>query len=183
MTATQGLGEDTTRLPGGNSYGANSFLGNLSYINTRSLTTGSNCNEGMKGNQILNTGAFTLIGQKIGVLNDKTAPRGYCFGPHFVNTDLSIDKNWKVTEKINMQLRVDLFDMFNHPNMDATNMVTGTPIKNVNCGTPTGSTYQPCSPTNNVITRETMNTGNFGNATQTIGKHGRELQYGLRITF
>jgi hypothetical protein len=37
-------------------------------------------------------------------------------GPNFRNFDFSIAKNTKLTEKLNMQLRADFFNLFNHPN-------------------------------------------------------------------
>ncbi|HET8888727.1 MAG TPA: carboxypeptidase regulatory-like domain-containing protein [Candidatus Angelobacter sp.] len=42
--------------------------------------------------------------------------RNSVYGPGFTNVDLALAKNTKVTEKINFQLRVDAFDIFNHPN-------------------------------------------------------------------
>ncbi len=179
--------EDVTRITGGHTYGAGSIYG-LTQGTFTPLKSGSACNAGMKGDLIINPNAFTLIGQQLGVVNDARAPRGYCLGPHYVNTDLSIDKNWKLTERFGMQFRLDLFDLFNHPNFNAgaLNLGPGSnqPVNNINCGPATNGVYQPCSPTNNTITRETLNSGStFGNSTGTIGNHGRELQYGLRITF
>ncbi len=37
-------------------------------------------------------------------------------GPGFSNLDLSLEKNTKLTERLNMQLRVDVFDVANHAN-------------------------------------------------------------------
>ena len=37
-------------------------------------------------------------------------------GPGFTDVDLSAVKNTKVTERVNLQFRVDAFDLFNHPN-------------------------------------------------------------------
>jgi hypothetical protein len=143
------------------------------------------CNSGVSGSQILNPAAFTLVDQEIGVLSDKRAPRGYCAGPRYVNTDFSIDKNWKLTEKFNMQFRMDFFDIFNHPNFAGNTLGTGNPVNKVNCGTANGSgLYAPCSPTNNVVSAESLNgIGAFGATSATVGNHGRELQYTLRITF
>ena len=36
-------------------------------------------------------------------------------GPGFSNLDVSLEKNTKITEKVNLQLRVDAFDVANHP--------------------------------------------------------------------
>jgi hypothetical protein len=37
-------------------------------------------------------------------------------GPTFKNWDFSVVKDTKLTEKINMQLRADFFNILNHPN-------------------------------------------------------------------
>jgi hypothetical protein len=48
-------------------------------------------------------------------------------GPDFVNTDFSIVKNTKITERFNLQFRTEVFDLFNHPNFgDPTNTVTSS---------------------------------------------------------
>jgi hypothetical protein len=148
----------------------------------RPLTTGVSCTDGMKGNQIFNADAFTYVGYRIGELpTSGVASRGYCYGPHFVNTDFSLNKNFKLTERIGMQFRFDFFDLFNHPNFAGNS--PGNPIKNVNCGPQDANgLYQPCSPTNNLITNETRNPG-WGQEGGTIGNAGREMQYGLKITF
>ena len=38
------------------------------------------------------------------------------YGPGFADADLSLVKNTKITEKMNVQFRVDAFDLLNHPN-------------------------------------------------------------------
>jgi hypothetical protein len=43
-------------------------------------------------------------------------PRNAFRGPGFKDWDLSIVKNWKVTEKLGMQLRAEFFNVLNHPN-------------------------------------------------------------------
>jgi hypothetical protein len=43
-------------------------------------------------------------------------PRNAFVGPSFRNFDFSISKNTALTEKLNMQLRIDFFNIFNHPN-------------------------------------------------------------------
>ena len=37
-------------------------------------------------------------------------------GPHFRNFDLALSKTTKITERVAMQLRVEAFNVFNHPN-------------------------------------------------------------------
>ena len=71
------------------------------------------------GDQVINPNAVTLLGYHLGTFDANTAPRGYCHGPRLVNTDLSLDKNWKVKERLTVQFRLDAFDLFNHANFRA----------------------------------------------------------------
>jgi hypothetical protein len=38
------------------------------------------------------------------------------YGPGFASLDLSGEKNTKITERLNLRLRADAFDILNHPN-------------------------------------------------------------------
>jgi len=149
----------------------------------RPLVTGTSCTAGRKGSLLYDPAAFTLVGYELGTIPSNTEPRGYCPGPRLVNTDLSIDKNFKLTERFRMQFRLDFFDLFNHPNFRGDALQSNLPFLSVNCGPADGnSKYQPCSPTNNVVSAETSNTG-FGLSNTMIGNAGREMQYSLKITF
>jgi carboxypeptidase family protein len=79
-------------------------------------------------------------------------------GPSFVNTDFSVIKNTKVTERMNVQFRGELFDIFNHPNF-------GNP----------GLTFTPTSTTFGVINNTRFPTGDFGSA--------RQIQFSLKVQF
>jgi hypothetical protein len=43
-------------------------------------------------------------------------------GPRFVNTDLSLVKNTKLNERMNLQFRAEFFDVLNHPNFGNPNL-------------------------------------------------------------
>ena len=61
-----------------------------------------------------------------------------------MDTDLSIDKNFKLTERVRMQFRIDLFNAFNHANFRADNIGSvngGTTFASVNCGAAMRSGY------------------------------------------
>ena len=83
----------------------------------------------------LGTGGFTqpaldMIG---------TAGRNSAFGPHFFNTDLSVQKNFAIRESLSFQLRADGFNAFNHINW-------GTPNGNIDQGGSIGCGASPnCS--------------------------------------
>ena len=144
------------------------------------IVAGSSCNSGSHSNHIYNASAFSVVGHTIGDIGNE--PVGYCHGPGYVNDDFSLNKAWKVTEKVNLEFRLDAFNFFNHANFNAgTQGGAGNPIGSVNCGAADVSgKYQPCTATNNVITTQTA--GSDLHATSIIGR-ARELQYGLKITF
>ena len=79
-------------------------------------------------------------------------------GPGFVNTDFSVIKNTKVTEKFNVQFRAEMFDILNHPNF-------GNPAL----------TFSPTSTTFGQITNTRFPTGDFGSA--------RQIQFALKLLF
>jgi hypothetical protein len=58
--------------------------------------------------------------------------RNVMVGPGFVETDLGVMKETRITERINLQFRAELFNLFNHPNFNvpATGVFTagGTPV-------------------------------------------------------
>lgn len=146
------------------------------------INSGQSCTTGASANQIVNPNAFTLVGYQIGTIPGNTEPRGYCHGPRFVNTDFSVDKNWKVHELVTVQFRLDFFDLFNHANFNPSSG-TFSPVQTVNCGSAdSNGKYQPCSVTNNVITHQDVTSG-FGTSSAVIGNAQRQIQYGLHINF
>lgn len=53
--------------------------------------------------------------------------RNVIIGPGFRNTDFSIVKNTRFSEKLRTQFRVEVFDLFNHANFGQPGNVVGTP--------------------------------------------------------
>ena len=164
---------------------------------------GVGCDSGQNGPNIMNPAAFTLIGMTLGTVGN--AGRGVCEGPHYVNADMGLYKNWHFKERFNLRFSMDFFNAFNHANFDA-NSVQGVGNQSgffyngggVYCGgthavvvtTPTGPVtqqlYNPCSPTNNTISAYGNPTRNGANSVWGIAngtKNARELQYGLKLTF
>ncbi len=68
--------------------------------------------------------------------------RNVVIGPGFHNTDVSIIKNLTLKEQLRIQLRAEIFDVFNHPNFGMPGNVVGTPAFGVITSTrfPTGET-------------------------------------------
>jgi hypothetical protein len=77
-------------------------------------------------------------------------------GPDFVNTDFSVTKNTKITERLNVQFRAELFDLFNHPNF-------GDPVL-----TTTSAAFGQIQSTR-------FPTGDFGSS--------RQVQFALKLQF
>jgi len=154
------------------------------------FATGQSCNSGTTGgDQIINPNGFTAVGYALGTLQTP-APRGACRGPKLINTDFSIDKNWKVRDRATVQFRFDAFDLFNHANFRA-DQGNFNAIQNVNCGAPfqgtrsdgtIGQVYQTCSASNNIVSTQTPG-NNFGRATGLVGNAQRQFQYGLHVNF
>jgi hypothetical protein len=51
-----------------------------------------------------------------GVPHFGTLSRNKFYGPHYRNFDVAFTKDTKINERLNMQLRADVFNVFNHPN-------------------------------------------------------------------
>jgi hypothetical protein len=148
--------------------------------NRRPFVTGESCTAGRSGAQIYNPGAFTVVGHTIGSMGNESP--GFCRGPNFINDDFSVSKTWKVSERLSLQFRMDAFNFFNHPNFSpGPDGGLGNPIGAVNCGPAVGGLYQPCSPTNNLITLQQP--GSNLQATGIVNNNDREFQYGLRVIF
>jgi hypothetical protein len=53
--------------------------------------------------------------------------RNVLIGPGFNSTDVSITKQIKLKETMSLQLRCEIFDVFNHPNLGQPGNIVGTP--------------------------------------------------------
>ena len=109
--------------------------------------------------QYLNPNAFSLpdVG-KFGNLG-----RGTIRGPGISTVDLSVVKNWRLTERYSLQLRVELFNVFNHTNLQGVD--AGLFFDNVAAHETFGKPLNP----------------SFGQLTGARGP--REIQLGLKFNF
>jgi hypothetical protein len=82
--------------------------------------------------------------------------RNAIVGPAFHNVDLSVVKNFRVGFRYGAQVRVDAFDVFNHPNLGPPGNIVG-------------------SPTFGKITRTRLPTGEAGSS--------RQIQLAARLSF
>lgn len=90
-------------------------------------------------------------------------------GPNFWNLDSGLTKNFKLTERFNMQLRAEAFNILNHPNFEnPRNATTGSP-------TITSTLFgQTCCSTSALPSSANVNA---------LGEPNRVLQLGLKMTF
>jgi hypothetical protein len=91
-----------------------------------------------------------------GTCHPGTLGRDAIPGPDFVNTDFSITKDTKITERLNLQFRTEMFDILNHPNL-------GDPVLTVTSGS------------FGRITSTRFPTGDFGSS--------RQVQFALLLQF
>ena len=92
--------------------------------------------------------------------------RNSIVGPTFKNLDLSVIKNTKITERLNLQFRADAFDLTNHPNY-------GQPFNRYNPRTIKG--VANADDTFGQITSTRFPTGDSGSS--------RQLQVALKLQF
>jgi hypothetical protein len=158
--------------------------------------------------QWLNPAAWTIVGMSLG--SNGNSGRGICQGPPTNNFDMGIYKNFKASEKLKIQFRIDLFNAFNHFQMRNVNggraggsvALTWNTIcydavdsNNTNCFSgsskpPAGATkvvasglQHNCSPSG-ACTNDPSSTqpfGGFGYAGNSRGP--REIQYAIKFIF
>ena len=95
--------------------------------------------------------------------------RNDVYGPGFANVDLALAKNTKISERMNLQLRVDAFDLFNHPNYGQPGPQSGGYLASV---------FSTAAVNNNTF-------GAIGSTRFPTGDSGssRQLQMALKLQF
>jgi hypothetical protein len=73
---------------------------------------------GNDGRQWFNPNAYTMNGYAIGKFGSSGV--GICTGPGNSDVDFSIRKNFRLTERFKMQFQMDFFNVFNHPQYQAS---------------------------------------------------------------
>jgi hypothetical protein len=134
--------------------------------------------------QWLNPNAFTWDGYKLGTFGN-TGP-GQCAGPPVDNVDFSILKNWKMTERTKLQFRLEMFNLFNHPQF----RFNGQNLSfNWTGATPVNASGTDCRLGNNdPTTCVAIKGGNavsngFGQPQFSSQSGNREIQYALKFIF
>jgi hypothetical protein len=119
--------------------------------------------------------------------------RNSLLGPNYRQFDFSVYKNTKLTERLNMQLRFEAYNLFNHPNFasplypaflaaaDINGISTGSDAKGSACN-PTGSTQTPIGHSCGFYPLTV--TGDVGIGYPFLGGGGpRSLQLAVHFTF
>jgi hypothetical protein len=119
--------------------------------------------------QILNPAAWTLVDFPLGTFGN--SGRGVCEGPNFVQVDLSLYKNIRISNRVKAQLRFEVFNVFNRVNFVSVNNEL-SPI-DVTLDTDSQRTATK-------ITGFTP-AGDFGQASGT--RDPRQAQFGIKIIF
>jgi hypothetical protein len=87
--------------------------------------------------------------------------RGILSGPGFANTDFSILRDFPFTERLRLQFRAEMFDVFNQVNFNLPNSYANTALV-----TSTGAL---------------ANGGTFGQIQSTVSGTGRQIQFALKL--
>ena len=121
--------------------------------------------------QIVNPNAYTLNGFQLGAIG--TARRGDCDGPAYFQTDLAFYKNIPLGGRTKLQLRWDIFNVFNNTNFlfVVDNFIMNPSAVVLNNADPTKAA---------TITSATIPT-NFGQATRT--RDPLQMQFGFKLLF
>jgi hypothetical protein len=126
--------------------------------------------------QIFNPAAWTLEGFQLGSLGD--SGRGVCEGPGFFQVDLALYKTIAASDRVKLQLRFEVFNVFNRVNF------LGVPVDN-------GSSYNTLN-----LSSATFDSPNLSQATSITGftpapdfgranttRDPRQAQFGIKLIF
>lgn len=155
---------------------------------------GTGDNENQKPNRVLqdcrahgapayqwyNPGSFTLDNYQLGTFGNSSV--GSCSGPGLANTDFSLYKTFKFTERVNMQFRMEFFNLFNKAQFRADQINLQLASGATACVN--GNPDPACAGhANNTAAWNFAADGqqNFGQVTGDKGP--REIQYALKINF
>ncbi len=165
-----------------------SGIGNGAGKQRPNLVPGQPCrNPSFDNFQWVNPNRYTMNGFQLGTVG--TAPIGDCLGPPTRRVDLSVSKNFHITERIRMQFRMDAFNLFNHPQYGSLGDNQG--YVNIGFNAPNTAGSPEFLDKNGLPTTTLANAVSIQNSTPnaqvgtvgTASDRNREFQYSLRFTF
>jgi len=110
--------------------GGPSGTGNQITMPNRVEGVDCHANGGKNSTQWLNPAAWTLNGFKIG--QNGNAARNTCDGPGLFATDASVYKNFRVSDRVKLQLRAEMYNIFNTVNFLSTSLTQGGVVTSYN---------------------------------------------------
>jgi hypothetical protein len=144
----------------------------ITQLQTPNRVTGEPCTVSTaNGTQWLNPAAFTLDGYQIGT--NGTAGRNVCDGPGLFQADASLYKNIRLGPRVKLQLRFEVFNVFNNVNFLGYSLDTDYNAQNV-----VFDTGNPATATR-IISATPQ--GTFGQLHK--ARDPRTMQLGIRLTF
>ena len=161
-----------------------SGIGNGAGAQRPNIVPGQPCrNPSFKDFQWINPNRYTLNGFKLGSIGN--APVGDCLGPPTRTVDASLSKNFTLTERLHMQLRMDAFNLFNHPQYGNPGSTT------IGFNAPNTGALPEFRDANGNSTTSLGNAVSLQNTTpsavagtvSTLSDRSREFQYSVRFTF
>jgi hypothetical protein len=128
--------------------------------------------------QYLNPNAFTINGRVIGT--NGNLQRGACEGPFMFQADASVYKNIHLGPRVTVQLRLEVFNIFNNVNFRSDSLNANYQAQNVVYGDAAGNVVSANSNARYQIlsANAPSNFGQFTNA-----RDPRTMQLGVRLTF
>jgi hypothetical protein len=142
-------------------------------VSMPNVVTGQSCQASASDpTQWLNPAAWTLNGYVIGT--NGNSGRSVCNGPGFFQADGSLYKNIKLSERVKLQLRFEVYNIFNSVNYLGSSMTNG----GVN------TAYTPQNIVFNADKTQIVSAspaGNFGQLTN--DRNPRTMQLGVRLAF
>ncbi len=140
--------------------------------NQRPNRTSTACSpSGGVAEQIINPAAFSIEAFQIGGIGNSR--RGDCVGPNYIQTDMSFYKNITTHPRVKVQLRFEVFNLFNRTNFLTQNLVTTMGVSNV--------TFNTADVANATAIKSYTVAPNFGQAQLT--RDPRQAQFGIRVVF
>jgi hypothetical protein len=152
---------------------APSGSGNGNQLNRPNLVEGVDCQaKGGDKTQWLNPAAWTLNGYVLG--SNGNAGRNICNGPGSFQTDASLYKNIRLGSRVKLQLRFEMFNVFNTVNFLGGGLTNGG----------VQSSYNAQNVVLNAAGTQIISANPVGNFGQlTTARDPRTMQLGIRLAF
>jgi hypothetical protein len=163
--------------------------GNAAGVNRPDRVAGQPCHtSGMSSQQFINPNMFTVNGYQLGKVGN--AGIGTCLGPNTRNVDFSLHKNFKITERISAQFRMEFFNLFNHPLYSAQDVINNQTLgfNTIVYGDANGNVVKPNAVgvlvgATQILSAVPNPGSNFGRTLDVRENGFRQIQYALKINF